>query len=88
MSLKAPFGIKKDKWIHVTVGLMMGTWLIPSFSLNLGFVGWIICLGVAYVMKEVIYDKILKKGNYEIMDAVYTMFVPTILLIVYIIDKL
>lgn len=82
--------MKKDKILHFIVGAMLGTWLIPdaSFSLGLGFIGWIICLTVAYLVKELIYDRWLKKGNYEVMDAICTMFVPTVLFIVYIIQSI
>lgn len=82
--------MEKDKILHFIVGAMLGTWLIPNtdFSFNLGFMGWLICLLVAFFIKEVIYDKLLKKGNYEVMDAICTMFVPTVLFIVYIIQSI
>ena len=82
-------GIPKDKLIHIIVGLFMSIWTIPDahFSIGWGFGGWLICLVVAYVIKEVIYDRILKKGTYEVLDAVYTMFFPTVFLIVDIIQK-
>lgn len=80
--------MEKDKILHFIVGAMMGVWLIPDITAGLGFIGWVICLGVSYLIKEVIYDRILKKGNYELLDVAWTMIAPTALLTVHLISKI
>ena len=76
-------GIPKDKLIHFIVGFMLSPWFIldAPFSLNMGWVGWLAIFGLAFLLKEVVWDKVLKKGNFELMDAAWTMAVPTLVLI-------
>lgn len=90
MKLSRPNWIPKDKWIHFIVGIMISPWFIieADFSLSLGFIGWIICVIIAYVLKELLFDLILGKGKYEFMDAAWTMITPTLFLIIYIIQQL
>lgn len=90
MSIKKPSWLPNDKLIHFFVGTMMSPWLIidAGFSVNLGFIGWVICLVVALVIKELIYDLLLGKGNFEVMDVAWTMITPTIFLIINIIQQL
>ena len=80
MNIKIP----KDKLIHFIIGVMLSPWFIldADFSLNMGWVGYLVIFGIAVILKEVIWDKILGKGNFELMDAAYTMAVPTVILII------
>jgi len=70
--MEIPFKIKFDKWKHLVFGFMF-MW----FPILLEFYGFLIALTFA-IGKEVIHDKIMKKGNFEWLDFAYTMIFPTI----------
>lgn len=86
MNIKLPKWLPKDKALHAIVGAMFGVWLI--LYLGMGILGWLICLALAFVVKELVYDLLLKKGNFEIMDAVWTMAFPSLFLIIHLISRL
>jgi hypothetical protein len=65
--------IKLDKLKHFFWGAIIGFPLVMLF----GIYGLIVC-GIFYALKEIVYDKLLGKGNPEIMDWVYGI-VPVIL---------
>ena len=69
--------LQHDKLKHFFVGTLI------SFPLVL-FLPWnwalIIC-ALGFYAKELVYDKIFEKGNYEILDWVYSI-IPTIILII------
>lgn len=59
--------IQKDKLLHYFYGSIIAFPLVFLF----GFYGVVITLLIASV-KEVVYDKLLKRGTFEILDIVYT----------------
>ena len=66
--------IPNDKLLHFFVGFVLSSAVIPLF-------GW---KGLAFVFfvalaKEIVYDYLLKKGNCEIMDFIWTV-VPAIVI--------
>ncbi len=83
MSIKTPFNIKDDKWKHTVIGFMM-IW----FPVLFGVYGLIPALIIALLIKEVLWDLILKKGTFEWLDAGYTMLFPVLTYIVMLILKL
>lgn len=66
--------IPQDKLLH----FFYGAWISFISLLLLGLLGLLIPVIVA-AGKEIIYDKIMNKGAFEIVDFIYTV-VPTIML--------
>ena len=71
-----------DKYLHLLVGAMLTPWLINDIGLGGGWLGWCVIFAIAFVYKELIHDKIMKKGTFEKLDVVYTMIIPTFGLII------
>ncbi len=82
--------IKKDKWLHFIVGIVLGffgLWLSLIFKAKL-FIMIILGLGIPFIIgiiKELIYDKLLKKGTPEIMDVIFTFLGGIIITLVFVI---
>jgi len=70
--MEIPFNFKEDKWKHIVVGFMF-MW----FPVLFGFYGYLVAIAIA-LGKEVVYDKILKKGTFDWLDFAYSMIFPTI----------
>jgi hypothetical protein len=68
--------IQKDKLLHFFYGTIIA-FLTINFSYITGEEALIICGGIA-AGKELIYDKIMGRGNCEFMDFVYT-FAPAVM---------
>lgn len=64
-NIKAPFNIEDDKWQHFVIGFMM-MWL----PILLGIYGIILALIIALLIKEVLWDLLMKKGTFDWLDAV------------------
>jgi len=58
---------QNDKFKHMIAGYL----IVALLSWFNPFVGFLVCLVVGY-SKEVLWDKKLKKGQYEIADMVWT----------------
>jgi hypothetical protein len=68
--------IPVDKLLHFFVGFVLSVILIPFFN-------WIGLLAVVLIaaLKEVVYDKYLGKGKFEIADFIWTI-VPAIIVLI------
>lgn len=65
--------IQKDKLLHYFYGSIIAFPLVLLFS----FYGVVITLLIATI-KEVVYDKLLKRGTFEVLDIIYTI-IPSLL---------
>ena len=75
--MKAPFSeTPRDKLLHFIYGTFISFFLIALFS----EIGFLISI-VIFLAKEIIYDKLMKKGTPEINDFVYST-IPAILFII------
>ena len=79
--MKIPFKIPTDKWSHLVIGGMIGLVLIPNIFFGFGFTGWLICLLIGFGKEA--YDYKTKEGTPEVLDVVYTMIIPTLILIIH-----
>jgi hypothetical protein len=68
--------IAHDKLLHFFVATFVSFALINLFL----YYGFVVCL-LGFAGKEIIYDKIMKKGKPEILDFVYGA-VPAILILI------
>jgi hypothetical protein len=68
--------IPKDKLLHFFLGSLISFPLILLF----GFYGFLISI-IIFAGKEIIWDKIFKKGTPEIMDFIYSI-IPAIMFII------
>ena len=73
---KIIYKIPKDKKDHILLGILFGFPLVLFF----GFYGGLISLGLV-VAKEIIHDKLMKKGNPEFLDFVYSA-IPIIMFMI------
>lgn len=83
MAIKIPFNIPEDKWKHTIIGFMM-IWLPVLF----GFYGWLGAVAIAFLIKEMIWDELMKKGTFEWLDAIYTLIFPTVTYILLLVFKI
>ena len=83
MKILKPFGnIPQDKLLHFFYGTIISFLSVLIFGLK-GL--WITVIIAA--SKELIYDKLMKKGNCEIMDFIFTCIPCIMFLIIYYIEK-
>ena len=68
--------IQHDKLLHFLYGTLISFPLIFFFNIT----GFIIS-SIIFAAKEIIYDKILKRGNPEIIDFLYSL-APAILFLI------
>lgn len=74
--------IEYDKWVHFIVIAMPSLWaLIIAKGKQQIWLTFILCTFIA-AGKELIYDLALKNGNPEMLDFLFSMIAPTIILIV------
>ena len=59
--------IQEDKKAHLIVGVLTGFPMVLLF----GNIGGLIAI-IIYALKEVVYDKLLGKGNMEFLDWLYS----------------
>ena len=71
-------GIREDHKKHLIVGVFTGFPMVLLFGNIGGLIA--ICL---YGLKEVVYDKILDKGNMEFLDFIYSCIPVIQILIIY-----
>lgn len=76
--MKTPFNMPYDKFLHFIVGGVMALILVPLFG-SLGFISVV----VVAAAKEVLHDKLLKKGNCEFMDFIWTIIPALIIYLVF-----
>lgn len=70
--------IQKDKLLHYFYGSIIAFPLVLLFC----FYGVVITLLIATI-KEVVYDKLLKRGTFEVLDIVYTVTPSFLFYIIY-----
>jgi hypothetical protein len=68
--------IQQDKLLHFLYGALISFPLIFFFNIT----GFIIS-AIIFAAKEIIHDKILKRGNPEVMDFLYSL-APAILFLI------
>ncbi len=68
--------IPHDKLLHFLYGTLISFPLIFFFNIT----GFIISITI-FATKEIIHDKILKRGNPEVMDFLYSL-IPAILFLI------
>lgn len=68
--------VPKDKLLHFVGGTFISFPLITLFSTT----GFLISI-LIFAAKEIIYDKIMKKGTPELNDFIYSI-IPAILLLI------
>ena len=70
---------------HFTFGTLIAFFVINSF-VNIGvWYGFAICVAIA-AGKEVIWDKLMKKGTFDWLDMAYTI-VPAVLILLTILNR-
>ena len=69
-------GIRTDHKAHLIVGVLSGFPMVLLF----GNIGGIIAI-IIYALKELVYDKLLGKGNMEFLDWLYSS-IPVIQLLI------
>ena len=74
-----PNNIDKDKLLHFFWSAVL---MIPLMII-FGVIGGSVLLFVIAVLKEIIHDKWLKRGNCETMDAIYGTLPAIIYLIIH-----
>ena len=70
--------IQEDKKAHLIVGVLTGFPMVLLF----GNIGGLIAI-IIYALKEVVYDKILGRGNMEFLDWLYSSIPVFQFLIIY-----
>tara|TARA_R110002153_G_scaffold272402_1_gene441058 strand:- start:513 stop:755 length:243 start_codon:yes stop_codon:yes gene_type:complete len=70
--------IPNDKKAHLIIGILTGFPMVLLF----GNIGGLIAI-IIYGLKEVVYDKILGKGNMEFLDWLYSSIPVLQLLIIH-----
>ena len=70
--------IRGDHKAHLIVGVLSGFPMVLLF----GNIGGLIAI-IIYALKEVVYDKVLGKGNMEFLDWLYSSIPVFQLLIIY-----
>ena len=70
--------IQEDKKAHLIVGVLTGFPMVLLF----GNIGGLIAI-IIYALKEVVYDKVLGKGNMEFLDWLYSSIPVFQFLIIY-----
>ena len=70
--------IQEDKKAHLIVGVLSGFPMVLLF----GNIGGLIAI-IIYALKEVVYDKVLGKGNMEFLDWWYSSIPVFQLLIIH-----
>ena len=76
--LKIFGNIKHDKLLHFFYGSMISFVSVLIFGIN----GLCITVAIA-AAKEIIWDYLMKKGNPEILDFIFTIIPAAMLLILY-----
>ena len=71
-------GIRTDHKAHLIVGVLSGFPMVLLF----GNIGGLIAI-IIYALKEVVYDKVLGKGNMEFLDWLYSSIPVFQFLIIY-----
>ena len=72
---------QKDKLIHLYFGCLIYAilaFLSPVFA--------IITVYIVAAGKELMYDKLMQKGTVELLDFVWTVTIPTLLFVQYLIQ--
>jgi len=59
--------IRSDYKAHLIIGLISGFPMVLFF----GNIGGLIAI-IIYTLKEVVYDKLLNRGNMELLDWIYS----------------
>jgi hypothetical protein len=59
--------IRSDYKAHLIIGLISGFPMVLFF----GNIGGLIAI-IIYALKEVVYDKLLNRGNMELLDWIYS----------------
>ena len=70
--------IRSDYKAHLIIGLISGFPMVLFF----GNIGGLIAI-IIYALKEVVYDKLLNRGNMEFLDWLYSSIPVLFYLILY-----
>ena len=70
--------IRADHKAHLIIGLNSGFLMVLFF----GNIGGLIAI-IIYALKEVVYDKLLNRGNMEFLDWLYSSIPVLLYLILY-----
>lgn len=78
--------IKRDKWKHLVIGLFifgLGLSITAFFTdnQNVWFIVGYVCSILAGAFKEIVIDKWFKHGTPELADFLFTISIPTLVMV-------
>lgn len=78
--------IKNDKWLHLVIGLFifgLGLSITAFFTdnQNVWFIVGYVCSILAGAFKEIVIDKWFKLGTPELADFLFTISIPSIVMV-------